>query len=124
LKSRDDDGSEEIIAKDESSKHKKKGEIQVASFEDLGLTVRDLRSSEEKQFKLNSGVLITKVKRFSKAENQRLFAGLVITEVDREKIESVEDFEDIINDKKGEAALLKVVDSEGTSRFVGLVVPE
>jgi serine protease Do len=124
LKARDKDGIEEIIAKDSSGKHKKNGAIEEATFDELGLTVRDLKASEEKQLKVKNGVLIIKVKRFSKAENQRLFAGLVITEVDREKIESVSDFEDIINDKKGEAALLKVVDSEGTSRFVGLVVPE
>ena len=123
LKARDDE-TEEIISKGESKRDKKKSAIEEATFDELGFTVRDLKRAEAERFKVNNGVLITKVKRFSKAENQRLFAGLVITEVDREKIESVSDFEDIMDDKKGEAALLKVVDSEGTSRFVGLVVPE
>ncbi len=124
LKLRDEDESTESIAKEEDEGHEQKGKIEEVSFDDLGLTVRDLRSSEVKQFNTKYGVLITKVKRFSKAENQKLFAGLVITEVDRNKIKSVSEFEDVIENKQGEAALLKVVDSEGTSRFVGLVIPE
>lgn len=124
LKLRDEDDNNESIVKDDDEESEQRGKIEEVSFDKLGLTVRDLRKSEIKQYDIKYGVLITKVKRFSKAENQRLFAGLVITEVDRDKIKSVSDLEDIIEDKKGEAALLKVVDSEGTSRFVGLVIPE
>ncbi|MCF6269253.1 MAG: Do family serine endopeptidase [Melioribacteraceae bacterium] len=124
LKLRDEDENSESIAKEDDEKSERKGEIEVVSFDNLGLTVRDLKSSEAKQFNTKYGVLITKVKRFSKAENQKLFAGLVITEVDRNKIKSVSELEDVFENKQGEAALLKVVDSEGTSRFVGLVIPE
>jgi hypothetical protein len=56
-----------------------------------------MRNTELDEYKLEAGVLISKVKRFSKADNQRLFAGLVITEVDRKKIETVSDLEDIHN---------------------------
>ena len=121
LKLRAEDENNEMVARGEEKEKKQKGE---ASFDDLGLTVRDLKENEAKQFNIKHGALITSVKRFSKAENQRLIAGLVITEVDKNKIKSVSDLEDIIASKKGEAALFKVVDSKGTSRFVGLVIPE
>ena len=124
LKARDDDGSDELVAKDDSEKNEENGKNEEASFENLGITVRNLKTTEAKQYNIKHGILITKIKRFSKAENQRLFAGLVITEIDREKIKSVSDFEDIIDNKKGKATLLKVVDAEGTSRYVGLVIPE
>lgn len=123
LKARDDDG-ETVVAKTETEKKKKNNETVEASFDDLGLTVRDLKSDEYDQFKVQNGVLISKVKRFGKAENQRLFAGLVITEIDRVKIDSVSELEDVIDDNKGKAILLKVVDQTGTSRFVGMEIPE
>jgi S1-C subfamily serine protease len=47
---------------------------------------------------------------------------LVITEADREPIKSVAQFEEIVDSKKGDAILIKVVDDEGTSRYVGLEI--
>jgi serine protease Do len=88
------------------------------------LTVRNLKEAEYTKYKVDNGVMISKVKRFSKAENQRLFPGLIITEIDRIKIDSVSELEDIIDDNKGKAVLLKVVDEGGTSRFVGMEIPE
>jgi len=124
LKARDDDGTDTPVVKNEKKKKNKDNEIIEASFDDLGLTVRNLRSEEYDIFKVKNGVLISKVKRFSKAENQRLFAGLIITEIDRIKIDSAADLEDVIDDNKGKAVLLKVVDKSGTSRFIGVDIPE
>lgn len=122
LKAREEDDVETVA---KNNKHKeKKGKIEEVSFDNIGLTVRDMKNKELDEYKIEQGVIITKVKRFSKAENQRLFVGAVITEVDREKIESVSDLEDAFDDKKGEAALLKVIDGSGVSRYVGIVIPE
>jgi len=122
LKPRDEDDVE--VAKNDNIIKEKKGDIEEIKFDDLGLTVRDLRSKELSNYKVKSGVLISNVKRYSKAENQRLFAGLIITEVDGKKIESVSDLEKAFKNKKGEAAKIKVVDSAGDSRYVGIVIPE
>ena len=73
---------------------------------------------------MSDGVLITDVKPFSRAEDQRLFAGLVIVEADKEEIEDVDDFKNIIDTKKGSAVLIKVVDKDGNNRFVGIEIPE
>jgi S1-C subfamily serine protease len=70
------------------------------------------------------GVLITDVKAFSKAEDQRLFVGLVIIEADKEEINNVNDLKSAIEQKKGKALLLKVLDQQGNNRFVGLEIPE
>ena len=122
LKARDN--KDVKVAKGNKHKKHKNGKIEEISFDSIGLTVRNMRASELNKYNLDSGILISQVKRFSKAENQRLFSGLVITEFDRKIIESVSDLEDAINDKKGEAALLKVVDGNGVSRYVGIEIPE
>ncbi len=118
------DGEEVKSEKKSKNRKTKKGSIEEITFDSIGLTVRDMRNSELDKYNLENGVLISKVKRFSKAENQRLFSGLVITEIDRKKIETVSDIEDILEDKNGEAVLLKVVDGNGASRYVGIEIPE
>ncbi len=99
-------------------------ELKEIKFDELGLTVKNMTETEVNTYKVDNGILITDVKNFTPAYSQRLFRGLVITEVDRKKIDSVSDFQDVIDSKKGTAILLKVVDREGASRFVGLEIPE
>jgi len=124
LKSRDEDAKIEPAAdkKDENNSNKK--DLKIATFEEIGLTVKNLSDKDTKDFNVESGVLITEVKPFSKAEDQRLFAGLVITEADKKEISDVTDFSNIIDEKRGSAMLLKVIDNQGNTRFVGIEVPE
>ena len=81
-----------------------------------------MKSSEYEAYDVDNGIIITDVKKYSKAYDQRLFRGLVITEADRKPLKSVSQFEDLIESKKGQAILIKVADDEGTSRYVGLEV--
>jgi serine protease Do len=124
LKARETDENKDKVNVD-SKKEKKKdpSEISEITFDDLGLTVRDLSDDINKKYKVDNGIYIKDVKRFSKAANQRLFPGLVIVEVDKKNIDSVEDFEDILKSKKGDAILLKVQDQDGNTSFVGLEIP-
>ena len=124
LKARDNMKDENEVAVD-SKKEKKKdpNKINEISFDKLGLTVRDLSDDITKKYKINSGIFIKDVKQFSKAANQRLFPGLVIVEVDKKNINSVDDFEDIIKSKEGDAVLLKVQDQDGNTSFIGLEIP-
>ncbi|MCH7774343.1 MAG: trypsin, partial [Bacteroidetes bacterium] len=55
---------------------------------------------------------------------QRLFAGLVILEADKKEINDVNELTDIVDAKRGSALLLKVVDKQGNTRFVGLEIPK
>lgn len=124
LKARDEDAADNQVAKKDKKEKRKGNEVVEATFDNIGLTVRNLREGEYDQYKVDNGVMISKVKRFSKAENQSLFPKLVITEIDRIKINSVSEMEKLIDDNKGKAVLLKVVDQKGTSRFIGMEIPK
>ncbi len=123
LKSRDDDESTVVDVKNKNTKGKNL-DSQTISFEDLGLTIKDLDSAELKEYKVENGIMISDVKQFSKSFNQGLREGIVITSVDRKPIENVKEFQSIIDKKKGQAVLLKIVDREGNSRILGLDIPK
>lgn len=123
LKARNDDTKSQPVMKKDSDNSKGETKSNSISFESIGLTVKNLSEKEKSDFKVDSGILITKVESFSKAEDQRLFSGLVITEADKKKVSDVNAFEKIIDKKKGSAVLLKVQDKDGNSRFVGLEIP-
>lgn len=93
-------------------------------FNDLGMKVRNLNSDEKEKFNLESGVIITDVKQFGKAFNQRLAEGLVIVAADRKEIKTAGELQSVIEKKKGQAVLLKVKDADGNSRLVGLDIPK
>ncbi len=124
LKARDEDVKTEPVSDEGNMKENSESGSNSATFDDIGLTVKNLTEKDKSDFNLGSGVLITDVKPFSSAEDQRLFAGLVITEADKDKIDDVSDFKQIIEKKKGSALLLKVVDKDGNNRFVGIEIPE
>ncbi len=124
LKARDGETKIEPAADKKDEEGSKSKNLTTATFEDIGLTVKNLSDKDIKDFNTEQGVIITKVKPFSKAEDQRLFAGLVITEADKKDINDVNDFSDVIEKKKGAAILLKVIDNQGNTRFVGIEIPE
>lgn len=122
LKPRDDKSKSETISKKDSNKQKD-SKTDTIFLENIGLTVKNLTSKEKETYKTDKGIIITDVKSFSKADEQRLFRGLVILEIDRKSINDVDSFKKYVEDKKGEAVLLKVQDAEGNTRFVGLEIP-
>jgi serine protease Do len=124
LKARDEEIKTEPVSNNGDSKDKSESGSSSATFDDIGLTVKNLSEKDKSDYNVNSGVIISQVKPFSKAEDQKLFSGLIITEADKEKIDNVNDFKQIIGKKKGSALLLKVVDKEGNNRFVGIEIPE
>jgi serine protease Do len=122
LKPRDEKEKTEPVSRKESE-NQKESKRDLLNLENIGLTVRNLTSKEKETYKTDNGVVITDVKSFSKADDQRLFRGLVILEADRRVIKDVDDFKRIMDSKRGDAVLLKVQDSEGNTRFVGLEIP-
>jgi serine protease Do len=124
LKARDEDSKTEPISNKDDSNEKDNSGSGTATFDNIGLTVKNLTNNDKTEFKLDNGILITNVKPFSNAEDQRLFAGLVIIEANKEKVNNVNDFRRIVDEKKGSALLIKVVDKDGNNRFVGIEIPE
>ncbi|PIP78771.1 MAG: trypsin [Ignavibacteria bacterium CG22_combo_CG10-13_8_21_14_all_37_15] len=96
----------------------------VVSFDDIGLTVKNLTAQEKETYKVAGGVMISEVKEYSRASNQGLQPDLVITKADKKEIKSVAEFKKIIESKKGSAVFLVVNDKKGDSFFVGLKIPE
>ncbi len=101
-----------------------KSEVETKEFENLGLTVKSPTKEELGKFKTDYGVIISKVKAFSKAEDKMLIAGALIESVNKKKVKSVADFDKIIRDNEGSAVLLKVIYGDGTTRYVGLEIPK
>lgn len=121
LKANEQDNAQPV--KELRSNKSGKGKGNSLTYDGIGFTVRDMSSEEKESYKVNDGVFITEVKSLSEAYDQGLFQGLVITQADRKNVRSVDDFDEIIKNNKGKAVLLKVIDREGTARFVGIDIP-
>ncbi len=123
LKAREDD---EIEIADRKAKVRKneKGEIVEMHFDKVGMSVKNMTDKQLKSYEIENGILITDVKRFGKAFQQGLQHGDIIIEADRKEIEEVSDFENILESKRGEAILLKILDGRKRTRFVGLEIPK
>ncbi len=124
LKSSGDDETAQPVKNSLGKEKSKKGSASTLTFDSIGMTVKDMTDDEKEAYKVDNGVLITDVKTMGKAFDQNMSKGYVITQVDKKKIDSVDEFDEIMKSKKGKAILLKIVDREGTSRLVGLEIPE
>ncbi len=124
LKSREEDEKKTVAASNRNRNETKK-DVKELTFDELGLSVRNMTDAELKDFKVDNGVIITNVKNFGKAYNQRIARGMVITSADRQDISNVSELQSIIDGKKGQAVLLRIVlDNQGTSRLVGVEIPK
>lgn len=123
LKARDSEIKSEPV-KNNSEKDTKENSTQSATFDELGLSIRNITSQEKSKFNTDYGVVITEVKPYSKAYDQRLIQGLLIVEADKKKIENVTDLKNIFEQKKGAAVLLKLQDAEGVTQFRGIEIPQ
>lgn len=98
--------------------------LEIKTYDEIGLTVKNMSSSDLKKYNVENGILITKVEPLSISADAGLQQGLVIVEVNKKKIDSVKEFDEIISKKKGSAILLRVRDVQGNARFVGLEIPK
>lgn len=124
LKARDEDASATPVNNDKKNERDLDKKVEQVEIESIGLTVKDMTSLQLEPYKVDQGIMIMDTKRYGRAYDQGLGRGLVIAEIDRQPVNNVVDFEDAIDAKKGSAVLLKVVDKEGTTRFVGLEIPQ
>ncbi len=124
LKARDENNKSQPVAdlKNKSENGSEKAAT-TASFDQIGLSIRNLTSNDKAQYKVSHGVMITDVKPLSAAEDQSLAPGIVIVEADKRQVNNIGDFKEAVKDKKGSAVLLKVKDLQGRTRFIGLEIP-
>ncbi len=123
LKPRDEDVVENVKDSKKSESDTDPENVNSITFDDLGLSVKNLTSKEKTDYDISNGVLITNVKPYSKAFNDGLAKDLVILKADKKPVNNVSELRKIIKEKKGSAVLLVVADKQGNTRFVGLNIP-
>jgi serine protease Do len=92
---------------------------------ELGLTVTDLDNDTARQLDLEStdGVLVTRVKANSPADDAQLLRGDVILEINRKTVRNVDEYRQIISAGKPGESLLFLVYRRGNTFFVPVEVP-
>lgn len=123
LKPREDKAKVEPTTNKSEDKIESESENSSATFDNIGLSVRNLTSKEKSDLNLNNGVIITNVKPFSEAEDQQLFQDEIILKADKKTINNVGDLKEILNSKKGSAVLLEM-QYKGNNLFKGIQIPE
>ncbi|MBI3124372.1 MAG: Do family serine endopeptidase [Ignavibacteriales bacterium] len=124
LKANDDGGEIKTVNTALKNKKGKDVDAREINFESVGMKVKTLTDDEKEEYNLDFGVLINDVKQFGRAYNQGLQPGLVIVSADRKPVGSASELQSIMESKKGKAVFLKVVNSNGDSRLVGLDIPK
>ena len=96
------------------------GNGESSRFEKLGVQVENLtpQLAEKLGIKAEHGVVITDVQAGSPAAMVGLTSGVVITQVDRQPVKSVEEFRKAVENKPLEKGLLLLVQTPKGSRFL------
>ena len=92
----------------------------------LGIRVEDLKEewAERLGYEEESGVVIVRVARGSEAAKRGLRRGMLIQEINGEQVETVEDYEDVLEEiEPGSAFMMRVLGERGTPRLVGMRMP-
>ncbi len=122
LKAKDDDNETAFI---DNKKERKDDEDEGKpyEFEKLGFTAEPLTGKMKKEFDVNTGVYITKVKRYSPASERGMVPNGVIHMAGKQKVKSVGQLMDIIDDKKAGDAILFQVKYPEMNRIIAIEIP-
>jgi serine protease Do len=127
IKLRPRDGDVAMNSKDDASYEIKEGEAPTkveATLDNIGVTVRNLNSSEKEKYEIDGGVYVSNVVTGSEAYDRGLGTlGKVVTKVAGENVSNVSDFERIMNKSKGRAIGVNIIDNNGDRRFLSMRVP-
>ena len=121
------DGKEMKLAAvvDELEPEPEKGQI-ASPEKDIGVSVVALTAASARRYGLRTteGLLITEVRRGSEADRENLRAGMIILEVNRKKVATVRDFEDILKKTAAGDEVILLVRQEadgGSQDFIATV---
>jgi serine protease Do len=120
------DGKEMMITAtvEELEPQAEKGQS-VSQDKNIGLTLQALTPALARRLGLRTteGLVITDVTPYSEADRRGLQAGMIILEVNREKVTSVKEFEDIVKKTEAGDEILLLVRSESDNRIQDIIVP-
>jgi serine protease Do len=121
------DGKEMKLAAvvDELEPEPEKGQV-ASSEKDIGVSIVALTAASARRYGLRTteGLLITEVRRGSEAARENLQAGMIILEVNRKKVATVRDFDDILKKTAAGDEVILLVRQEadgGSQDFIATV---
>lgn len=123
LEARESDKNVADAVKGGESEKDETEDVEPLKFEKLGFSVEPLTNEIKKSYDIDSGVLITRVERYSTAADRGLFPQGVIVKADKEKVKTPKQLEKIIESKKSGEALLLQVKYKDDTRLVALEIP-
>ncbi|MCU0372879.1 MAG: Do family serine endopeptidase [Ignavibacteria bacterium] len=92
-------------------------------FESLGLVISELTEDLKSKYEVSGGVLVKEVAHFSEAFNRGMRSGFIIIETDKQKVNSIADFENILSKKeKGDVVVMKVVTQMKDIRLIAVEI--
>jgi len=95
------------------------------TLDNVGVSVRNLTSSEKEKYDTKGGVFITNVVPGSEAYDRGWgLIGKVISRVHGKDIRNVDDFEKVMNESKGSSVGSTVIDEKGDKRFIAIKIPK
>jgi serine protease Do len=108
---------------DELEPEREKGQI-ASPDKDIGVSVVALTGAIARRYGLKTaeGLLITEVRNGSEADRAGLAAGMIILEVNRKKVSSVRDFEDILKRTANGDEVILLIRQENESRSQDFIV--
>jgi serine protease Do len=98
----------------------------VAATIDLGMILKNNSSAfaRKYQLKTSKGIVVTEVSRGGIANQNGIKEGDVILAVNRREIENIDDFREIISEKKPGAKFLLFIDRYGSELIIRFKIPE
>ncbi|NLO19104.1 MAG: Do family serine endopeptidase [Ignavibacteria bacterium] len=115
-----DGEAEELASKGDDDKEELSSTVE---FEQLGFTVESLSKDIKDKFDVKQGAYVSKIKRYSLAEQRGLSPNGVITKADRKDIKSPSDLKKIINSKKSGETILLHLKYKDQTRIVAFEMP-
>lgn len=110
------ESSKDLEGKDELS-------MKPLTFDNLGLTVRQMTSEEKKKNGTDNGIFVSEVKPYSEAFNNLIRTGDILLEADKKELRSPKDLKNVIDKRKpGEAILFRIKKSDGIG-FYAVQIP-
>ncbi|MFZ1933970.1 MAG: Do family serine endopeptidase [Thermoguttaceae bacterium] len=104
--------------------HRGSGNAESSRFQKLGIQIEDLTPQVAEQLGISAeqGVVITNVRSGSPADLAGLTTGMVISDVDRQPVKTVEDFRRMLGSRPLNKGVLLLVRTDEGSRFVVIQV--
>jgi len=122
--------NEAVAVKDEKqgddAEKNNEGELSSKSmtFDNLGLTVRQMTSEEKKIGAVDRGIIVSESKPYSEAFNNQIGTGDILMDADKQELNSPKDLKKIIDKRKpGDAIIFRVKKSNGIG-FYAVQIPK